>query len=157
MKDKSLLEKIGSQSKILYEKILMVVSTIILLFITATIIIGTARLFYRLGDLFRLDGITGDYLYIFTDVLTLFILIELSKSLYEYITIKKLRIALVIDAAIVFILRDIMIALFKHQLSNETAYALSALILVLGILRIGFSFMELQAKRVSSSLKAKHD
>ena len=107
-----------------------------------TMLVGTFRLFYRLAELFQSKGITGDYLYIFTDVLTLFILIELSRSIYEYIAVRRLRLTLVIDAAIVFILRDIMIELFKHTLANETAYALSTILFVLGAIRIGIMFGE---------------
>lgn len=141
--------KVNSIAKALYENILNVVFAIILIFTTITIAIGAGRLFFRVGDLFKAGGITGDYLYIFTDVLTIFILIELSRSIYEYITIKQLRLVLVIDAAIVFILRDIMIGLFKHELSTETTYALSALLLVLGATRIGFGFVGSNKKVVS--------
>ena len=140
MKAEIILEKMHNKSRSLYENIITAVFSIILIFTTLSIIAGTARLFYRLGDVFNTGGITGNYIYIFTDVLTLFILVELSRSIYEYITIRKLRLTLILDAAIVFILRDIMIALFKHEIENETIYALSALLLVLGILRIGASY-----------------
>ena len=122
-----------------YNKTTAYVFSIILFFITLTMIIGVARLFYRVGDLFQEGGITGNYLHIFTDVLTLYILIELSRSLLEYFTSHRLRLTPIIDAGIVFVLRHIMIDLFNHKLETDSIYALGFLMLVLGAIRIGTS------------------
>ena len=81
-----------------------------------------------------------NYLHIFSDVLTLVILLELSRSLFQYFMDHTFRLPVILDAGIVFVLRDIMIGLFEHKLSTDEIFALSALMLVLGILRIGFSF-----------------
>lgn len=43
----------------------------------------------------------------------------------------------IVDAGIVFVLREIMIKLFEHRITPEEIYALSVLLLVLGGLRIG--------------------
>ncbi|WP_126455026.1 phosphate-starvation-inducible PsiE family protein [Sulfuriflexus mobilis] len=125
--------------KNLYTKTLNLVFAVILLFITLTMIIGVVRLFYRIGELFQEGGITGNYLYIFADVLTLFILIELSRSLFEYFTSHRLRLTPIIDAGIVFVLRHIMIDLFNHKLETDNIYALSVLLLALGAIRVSAS------------------
>ena len=91
---------------------------------------------YRLGDLFQQGGITSNYLHIFSDVLTLFILIELSRSLFEYFSTHRLRLTPIIDAGIVFVLRHIMIDLFNHKLDTDSIYALSVLLLALGAIRV---------------------
>lgn len=129
----------SNKIKILYNKTIDLVFAVILLFITLTMIIGTVRLFYRISELLQEGGITGSYLYIFSDVLTLFILIELSRSLFEYFTSHRIRLSLIIDAGIVFVLRHIMIDLFNHKLETQAIYALSVLLLVLGIVRITVS------------------
>lgn len=129
----------SNKIKTLYNRTLDLVFAVILLFITLTMIIGVVRLFYRIGDLLQQGGITGNYLYIFSDVLTLFILIELSRSLFEYFTSHQIRLSLIIDAGIVFVLRHIMIDLFNHKLDTDIIYALSVLLLVLGIIRVGVS------------------
>jgi uncharacterized membrane protein (DUF373 family) len=120
----------------IYNKTIDVVFAIILLFITLTMIIGVARLFFRIGELFQQGGITGSYLHIFSDVLTLFILIELSRSLFEYFSTQRLRLTPIIDAGIVFVLRHIMIDLFNHKLDTGSIYALSVLLLALGVIRV---------------------
>ena len=136
-----------------YNKTTAYVFSIILFFITLTMIIGVARLFYRVGDLFQEGGITGNYLHIFTDVLTLYILIELSRSLLEYFTSHRLRLTPIIDAGIVFVLRHIMIDLFNHKLENDSIYALSFLMLVLGAIRIGTSITFVHESKASQHKK----
>ena len=120
----------------IFNRVIDLVFAVILLFITLTMIIGVVRLFYRIAELFTQSGITGSYLYIFSDVLTLYILIELSRSLVEYFTSHKLLLTPIIDAGIVFVLRHIMIDLFGHKLDTGSIYALSVLLLALGAIRI---------------------
>jgi len=135
-----LLSMITSDNiKKVYDNTTNVVFAIILLFITLTMAIGVVRLFYRVGELFQETGITGSYLHIFTDVLTLFILIELSRSLFEYFTTHRLLLTPIIDAGIVFVLRHIMIDLFNHKLDTDSIYALSVLLIALGIIRFSTS------------------
>jgi len=91
----------------------------------------------RIYQLAVTNGVTGSYMQIFSDVLTLVILLELSRSLFQYFMEHTIKIQVIIDAGIVFVLRDIMIGLFEHKLKTDDIYALSFLLLVLGIMRIG--------------------
>lgn len=120
-----------------FEKIIGAVLNVMLLFITIGIIIGVARLFLNMGNLLANEDITRQYLHIISDVLTLFILIELSRSLVDYFVTHRLRMTFIVDAAIVFLLREIMIKLFENKITSDEIYALSTLLLVLGALRIG--------------------
>lgn len=140
--------------KVIYNRTIDIVFAVILLFITLTMIIGVVRLFYRVGELFNEGGITGSYLYIFADVLTLFILIELSRSLMEYFESHQMHLNPIIDAGIVFVLRHIMIDLFNHKLDTATIYALSVLLLSLAAIRFSTS---LSYKRDKFSVCSKPD
>ncbi len=113
------------------------VLSVMLAFITLGIIIGVGMLFLNLGDLIGTNDLAREYQRIISDVLTLFILIELSRSLADYFTTRRLRMTFIVDAGIVFVLREIMIKLFEHQITTDEIYALSALLFVLGALRIG--------------------
>ncbi len=124
----------------LFNKVTGYIFGIILLFTTLALMIGAFRLFYGLYDLINKSGVTGNYLYIFSDVLTLVILLELSRSLFQYFMEHTIRLPVILDAGIVFVLRDIMIGLYEHKLKTDDIYAYSILLLVLGIIRIGFSF-----------------
>lgn len=110
---------------------------VILIFLTLAIIIGTIQLAGSVWHLLKLEGATENYINIITDVLTLYVLVELSRSLAEYFYSNRLRLTFIVDAGIVFVLREILIGLFKHDLQPPMIYALTALMFVLGALRIG--------------------
>jgi len=124
----------------LFKKVTGYIFGIILLFTTLALLIGSFRLFYEVYELISKTGVTGNYMQIFSDVLTLVILLELSRSLFQYFMEHTVRLPVIFDAGIVFVLRDIMIGLFEHKLKTDDIYALSFLLLVLGVLRIGFGF-----------------
>lgn len=132
-----------------FNKSVDIVFGVILLFIIFGIAIGTSRLFVSAWKLLALKGITGNYVNIIADVLTLYVLIELSRSLVEYFNSHKLRLTYIVDGAIVFVLRDVMIALFKHELKAEMLYSISFFILVLGALRIASVLVYQREKRIS--------
>ena len=112
----------------LFNKVTGYIFGIILLFTTLALMIGAFRLFYGLYDLINKSGVTGNYLYIFSDVLTLVILLELSRSLFQYFMEHTIRLPVILDAGIVFVLRDIMIGLYEHKLKTDDIYAYSILL-----------------------------
>lgn len=123
-----------------FNKVTGLIFGIILLFTTLALLIGAFRLFYNLFELVGKSGVTGNYLYIFSDVLTLVILLELSRSLFQYFMDHSIRLPIILDAGMVFVLRDIMIGLYEQKLKADDIYALSTLMLVLGVVRIGLGF-----------------
>ncbi len=138
----------------LFNKVTGYIFGVILLFTTFALLVGALRLFYRLYELFGSTGITGSYLYVFSDVLTLVILLELSRALFQYFMEHTVRLPVILDAVIVFVLRDVMIGLFEHKLKAEDIYAFSALLFVLGVLRIGFGYYY-EMKGKGARLKSK--
>jgi len=124
----------------LFNKVTGYIFGVILLFTTLALLVGSFRLFYSLYELVLTSGVTGNYMKIFSDVLTLVILLELSRALFQYFMENTVRLPVIFDAGIVFVLRDIMIGLFEHKLKTQDLYALTGLLLVLGLLRIGFGF-----------------
>jgi uncharacterized membrane protein (DUF373 family) len=130
------MDMVSDKVKPLFYRFVDVLFGVILLLIILGISIGTVELLATTWGLLSMSGLTGHYIDIITDVLTLYVLIELARSLVEYFDTHKLRLTFIVDAAIVFVLRELMIGLFKHQISVEMMFALSALIFVLGALRI---------------------
>ena len=144
---------ISEKIKVLFDKAVDVVFGVILTFIIVGIAIGTVQLFVTTWKLLALEGITGHYINIIADVLTLYVLIELSRSLVEYFNTHKLRLTFIVDAAIVFVLREILIALFKHELKPEMIYAFSAFLLVLGALRTASVLVYQREKSIPESVR----
>lgn len=130
----------------IFNQVTGMVLGVMLAFITLGIIIGVGMLFLNLGNLIGSHDLAREYQRIISDVLTLFILIELSRSLVDYFTTHRLRMTFIVDASIVFVLREIMIKIFEHKITTDEIYALSALLFVLGALRIG-SVMVYQSEK----------
>jgi uncharacterized membrane protein (DUF373 family) len=121
----------------IFDRVNSIVFSVILVILTLSIIAGVSRLLLTIGNLLAHEELTRDIQTIISNVLTLFILIELSRSLVEYFDTRRLRITFIVDATIVFILREVMIGLFEHRITPTDIYALSALLLAVTILRIG--------------------
>ncbi len=130
------MNAISERMRVIFNRVVDVVFSVILLFLVVGLGVGALQLFVNVWELFAFQGITGHYIGLIADVLTLYVLIELSRSLIEYFDTRKLRLTFIVDGAIVFIIREILIMLFKHELKPEMLYALSLLLLVLGALRI---------------------
>ena len=143
---------IGKKIQGYFDRVVDVVFGIILIFIIIGVAIGAVQLFVTTWELLAFKGITGHYIDIIVDVLTLYVLIELSRSLVEYFNTHKLRLTFIIDAAIVFVVREVLIALFKHELKPEMIYALSAFLLVLGLIRIGSVLVYQREKQISKDI-----
>ncbi|MGD8913846.1 MAG: phosphate-starvation-inducible PsiE family protein [Candidatus Thiodiazotropha sp.] len=120
----------------IFDRVTRLVFTVILLFLALGLLIGAGKLFLSLTDLLSTTKVTGSYLKVISDVLSLFILIELSRSLVDYFDTHRVRMSYIVDAGLVFILRELMIGIFEQKLSHEMIYALSLLLLVLGALRV---------------------
>ena len=95
------------------------------------IAIGAVQLVWSIAKLLQSEGITGNYIGLIADVLTLYVLIELSKSLIDYIDVHRLRLTPIADAAIVFVVRELLIGIFKHSLDAQMLYAYAVVLLVL--------------------------
>ena len=121
--------------KKIFDTSVNIVFAIILVFITLGIALGAIQLFGSVWALLKMEGITGHYIDLIADVLTLYVLVELSRSLIEYFSTHKLRLTFIVDAAIIFIIREVLIGLFKHEIKTDMLYALCAFLFVLGALR----------------------
>lgn len=141
----------SSKIKAYFDKSVDFVFAIILVFIILGIAIGTAQLFVTTWKLLAFEGITGHYIDIIADVLTLYVLIELSRSLVEYFSTHKLRLTFIVDAAIVFILREVLIALFKHDIKSDMIISLSILLFVLGMLRVASVLLYHREKQLTEN------
>jgi len=118
-----------------FDRVISLIFGVLLLFITFGVIVGVVHLFLQLGDLVMNTDITRHYVRIVADVLTLFVLIELSRSVVSHFSEHRLRLTFIIDAGIVFVLREVMLKLFEQKILPDEVYALSALLFVLGSLR----------------------
>ena len=125
----------------LFSRTTSVVFGVIIAFLALGIAIGAVKLFLNLADIMSVSTITGSYKQVISDVLSLFILIELSRSIVDYFNSHTLRLTTILDAGLVFVLREIMIILFEHKAEYEMLLVLALLMFVIGLIRIGTTFV----------------
>ena len=128
---------------------------VMIVVIIITLIIGVVDLFGDIRNLIMEHKLRADYLEIIYDVLTLFVMIELMRSMTEYFNSKRLRMTFIVDAAIVFVLREVMIKIFEQKVDPAEMYAMSALIVALTVLRVGSMLLHQRDVKLSHSLKEK--
>ena len=100
-----------------------------------TLMMGVARIILDLRAVFASPTIAAGFDLMVTNILSMFVIIELLRSIIEHFELHRLRITFITDAAIVFVLREIMIGLYQRSLASLDVLALAALILIMGVLR----------------------
>lgn len=101
------------------------------------LMMAVARVFLDLWRAWESPSIAQGFDLLITDILSAFVVIELLKSIVEYFDAHRLKIVLILDAAVVFVLREVMIGLYKHDLAAAEIGALAALLAVVGAFRVG--------------------
>jgi len=107
----------------------------LIFFVVLVLGIGLFRLFLEVWKAMAGNDLKEALGSTVTGLLTFFIVLELFKSLVEYFREHRLRLTFIVDATLVFILREVMIGLYQHQSSPLHLAALALMALVLGTLR----------------------
>ncbi len=71
-----------------------------------------------------------------SDGLYIFVLIELIKSVNDYFRYKRVKLTVVIDVSMIFLLREVMIGVFQHSMKEAYLITIGILLLTLMIMRI---------------------
>jgi uncharacterized membrane protein (DUF373 family) len=108
---------------------------LLIFFVVIVLGMGLVRLFWETWRIMVATELKEAFSFTVTNLLTFFIILELFKSLLEYFREHRLRLTFIVDATLVFILREVMISLYQHQTPPLLITALAFLALVLGILR----------------------
>jgi len=135
--------------KDVFNKVINFAFAAVIVMIIIAIMIGVAQLVLSITGLLEFKGISGHYIDFISDILTIYVLVELSRSLIEYFHSHRLRLTFILDAAIIFIISELLIGLFKHNIEPEMLFALSAFLFVLGALRIASILVYLKEKELN--------
>lgn len=85
------------------------------------------------------------------DVLSVFVLIELFRTFTDYLEFHRIRLRVLTEVGIAFILREIFIGLYDHTIAWAEILALTALLAVLVAARITSVIFQQREPEVSSS------
>jgi uncharacterized membrane protein (DUF373 family) len=83
-----------------------------------------------------IDSLDGGFNKIVTNVLTLFIVIEFFKTFADYSKLERIKLTDITDVTILITMREVTVGLYSKSIGYETIFALSALLLVLGVIRV---------------------
>lgn len=74
--------------------------------------------------------------YLITDALSMFILLEIIKSINDFIYYKRIRISLMLDVSIIILLRELVLGVYQHTISESFSVVLTGIVFVLVIERV---------------------
>jgi uncharacterized membrane protein (DUF373 family) len=141
-------------SLVFFNQVIDLLFKLLIFFVVLVLTMGLIKMFLEVWSIMVRSELKEAFGFIVTNLLTFFIILELFKSLVEYFREHRLKLTFIVDATLVFILREVMIGLYQHQSSPLQICALALLALVLGAVRtlaIVYSPME---RRMVDSLRA---
>ena len=123
----------------------------LIFFVVLVLAVGLARLFWEVSHIVAVSELKEAFGFTVTNLLTFFVILELFKSLVDYFREHRLKLTFIVDATLVFILREVMIGLYQHQAAPLQIAALALLALVLGIVRtLAIVYSPMERKMVES-------
>jgi len=122
--------------KDIFDKALHWIINILILYIIVLLTIGLGKTILAVQTLFNNQAIGETFTGVVTDILTFFVIIELFRGFIEYFKARRFRLNHMMDPAIILVVRELIVALYKNahmDLAELTGFSL--LILSLGIVR----------------------
>jgi len=89
------------------------------------------------------DGIDRELV---IDVLSVFVLIELFRTFTDFLEFHRVRLRVLSEVGIAFVLREVFIGLYDHQINGADILALTALLAVLITARIAAVYFQPRSK-----------
>ena len=119
----------------IFKKITDSIITIVLYVLLLALIAGMLRIVLDIRTV-AIDSLDGGFSKIVTNVLTLFIVIEFFKTFADYSKLERIKLTDITDVTILITMREVTVGLYSKSFGYETIFALSALLLVLGVIRV---------------------
>jgi uncharacterized membrane protein (DUF373 family) len=119
----------------IFKKITDSIITIVLYVLLLALIAGMLRILIDIRTV-AIDSLDGGFNKIVTNVLTLFIVIEFFKTFADYSKLERIKLTDITDVTILIAMREVTVGLYSKSYGYETIFALSALLLVLGVMRM---------------------
>ena len=109
---------------------------VLIVYIIFLLIAGLLKVLYPLNLLFEEYFHAVDLSRTVSDILTFLVMIELFRSFIGYLKVKRIRLHSMIDPAIIFIIRELIVMLYSHTpLAAQTLAGFAILLLALGLVR----------------------
>ena len=119
----------------LFKKATDFIIPVILYVLLLTLVIGMLRILLDVPSIVT-DSLEIGLTKIVTNVLTFFVVIEFFKTFADYSRYERVKLTDITDVTILIVMREVTVGLYSKSFGFETIFALSALLLVLGIIRV---------------------
>ena len=126
---------LGFDALTFFNHVMDVFFKLLIFFVVLVLGTGLIKLFLEVWQIMAVKELKEAFGFTVTNLLTFFVILELFKSLVEYFREHRLKLTFIVDATLVFILREVMIGLYQHQSPPLQIAALALLALVLGGVR----------------------
>jgi uncharacterized membrane protein (DUF373 family) len=123
-------------AQVLFNKSLKVIVIILTMFIIMVLAVGLLQTLYEIKAFLFKRPIGQSFSVIVVNILTFLVIIELFRSFIAYFEVHRFRLSTMIDPAIVFVIRELIVKLYgEHDLGWQNIAAFGFLLLCLGIIR----------------------
>ena len=144
---------LGFDALTFFNQVMDVFFKLLIFFVVLVLGTGLIKLFWEVWQVMSLRELRDAFGFTVTNLLTFFVILELFKSLVEYFREHRLKLTFIVDATLVFILREVMIGLYQHQSPPLQIAALALLALVLGGVRtLAIIYSPMEKKMVEQYL-----
>lgn len=121
---------------VIFDNVLKYIINILIIYIIIILVLSLGRTLYTLKFLLNGEQIGLNLSHAITDILSFLVMIELFRSFIEYFKAKRIRLHSMIDPAIIFIIRELIVQLYTHaEMAYRTLVGFGALLLCLGVVR----------------------
>lgn len=121
---------------VIFDTALKYIINILILYIIIILILSLGKTLLTLETIFTGQQKSLDLSHAVTDILSFLVMIELFRSFIEYFKAKRIRLHSMIDPAIIFIVRELIVQLYTHDKNlNTNLIGFGVLLLCLGVIR----------------------
>jgi len=118
-----------------FKKVVDIIIKLMIPLVVLALMIGIAKIFLDLRVVYESRTIANGFNVLVTNILSMFVVIELLRGIIEYFELQRLRLTLIADAALVFILREAMITVYQQSIRPVEIASLASLLAVIGCIR----------------------
>jgi len=120
----------------IFRKSMQYIVKILIVFIILVLAVGLVRTVYAMKTILIDKPLGQAFDSVVTDILTFLVIIELFRSFIEYFEVHRFRLNTMIDPAIVFVIRELIVKTYDTgHLQWQTLMALGFVVICLGIVR----------------------
>jgi uncharacterized membrane protein (DUF373 family) len=114
-------------------KVIVIILTVLII---AVLVVGLFQMVWEIKQFLSTKPVGQSFNVIVVNILTFLVIIELFRSFVVYFETQRFRLSTMIDPAIVFVIRELIVKLYGEQdMPWETIAAFGFLLLCLGIIR----------------------